>query len=896
MIKPVSLNLNNKRFTINKLFKRPNSSLSNSIQQNNSLSLSPSALFFKGQLEQQNKKEQNFEETIDKNFFKLPMIKTKNGKTIQAKPDNTQLACAKSLYDGANTVCIAPTGTGKTAIANYVITKNLQENKKTIYTTPLKALSNDKYREFCKIYGEENVGLLTGDIKLKKDAPVVIMTTEIYRNMALGEYADTKDTDRFNNVKTVIFDEAHYLNEEERGKIWEESILLTPKDVQILPLSATIGNAKEFSLWIQNVFSKDQDGEYLRYPLATNLVEASPKNRHVPLVYYNYTGSKDKPFVELIRGKVDVNQLENDLSQRQTRALDMLYQAKYGKDDDWETNEQEKEEIINDLKTYTNGQKMPHVQFTKIIQQKFRLKELKAQEITQLLIDSDTKAINPQAQTTAVKQDRKSKTNDYKELVKNLKFDNKLPALVFIFSRMQCNDTAALVADSGLNLTTQEEKEEIKKIIKRYKDENIYLGKNFSEKELIQGVASHHAGLLPAYKKLVEELFSKKLIKTVFATSTLSAGINMPAKTVVITQITRPYKSEAGTIEYTPLTSNEFHQMSGRAGRRGIDTIGNVVLYNLRSDDENTAQSLVLQSPDNIISKYNPNYSFLTSYYQKYQQDDILNYFQANTFKTFQSNNKRRTREELKEEFEKYKNVLIEKGFLEKTEEGIFTTEKGKMLSKCHGYNNLALCEMIEQEELKDLDPLELAAFAGAMTSERVEDKDERKDDNIYANALVENCTREDGQVPLIEALDKAMDFDDEFFGIQKAQKIKDIDSYATGVFESYITYDWVKRNAKDNNNTSIQNFRLLGNEILDRKSKYRALSPYAAKKFEDGNLYRILAQSIDVLKQILNICEYKLEETYCENPDYYQDLYDKCQTAIELIKQPPVHDALSIG
>ena len=191
MIKPVSLDLfNNRKIHFNKTQTKPQN-LSKSLSLNAHFDyLNSNALFFKGQINNN-----NFQETIDKNYFKLPMIKTKNGRTIQAKPDNTQLACAKSLYEGANTVCIAPTGTGKTAIANYAITKNLSEGKRTIYTTPLKALSNDKYREFSKIYGEENVGLLTGDIKLKKDAPVVIMTTEIYRNMALGAYADTNDED-----------------------------------------------------------------------------------------------------------------------------------------------------------------------------------------------------------------------------------------------------------------------------------------------------------------------------------------------------------------------------------------------------------------------------------------------------------------------------------------------------------------------------------------------------------------------------------------------------------------------------------------------------------------------------------------------------------------------------
>ena len=218
------------------------------------------------------------------------------------------------------------------------------------------------------------------------------------------------------------------------------------------------------------------------------------------------------------------------------------------------------------------------------------------------------------------------------------------------------------------------------------------------------------------------------------------------------------------------------------------------------------------------------------------------------------------------------------------------------MLSKCHGYNNLTLCEIIVNEDLKDLNAVELAAFAGAMTAERNDNKDDKKDDNIFAHTLVDKCLRDNGEAPLIDALDKAIDFDNELFDIQKKEKIEDIDRYATGVFESYIAYDWAKRNNSENNNTSIKNFRVLGDEFLGKKSKTKALSPYSIKRFEDGNLYRILAQSIDVLKQIVNICEYKLEETYCENEEYYENLLEKSLEAIELIKQPPIHDALSIG
>ena len=389
----------------------------------------------------------DFYDSIEKNYFQLPILKTKAGREYQAMPDKTQLECAKSLYKGDNTVCIAPTGTGKTAIANYIITKNFFDNKKTIYTTPLKALSNDKYREFCKLYGKENVGLLTGDIKLNPGAPVTIMTTEIYRNMALGQYADPT-RNRFKDIATVIFDEAHYLNEKERGKVWEESIMLTPKEIQILPLSATIGNGSEFSSWIRDVTGK-----------TTNLVEASPKDRHVPLVYYNYTKDRNEKFTELIKGKVDIPSIEqnqDNMSQRQIRAIDMLYQKMYDKDEDYAATKEERQEIFDFLKRkVTRNCKMPHKEFARLIRKEFKLKELQAQEITQLLLDSDSRSINETGLGAPDKLTKGKKSNEeYKELVQDLKESKKLPALIFRFSHAACNSTVMALNSPKLELTT----------------------------------------------------------------------------------------------------------------------------------------------------------------------------------------------------------------------------------------------------------------------------------------------------------------------------------------------------------------------------------------------------------------------------------------------------------
>ena len=162
--------------------------------------------------------EPDFQETLDKNYFQLPQVHFKDGSTYQLRPDKYQFDCAKALYQGKNLAFIAPTGTGKTAVAHYIITKNLKRGKKTIYTSPLKALANDKLREFRRIYGKENVGLLTGSTKINTNAPIQIMTTEIYNNQSSELDKNSR------NIGTVIFDEAHYISDPERGNAWENAI------------------------------------------------------------------------------------------------------------------------------------------------------------------------------------------------------------------------------------------------------------------------------------------------------------------------------------------------------------------------------------------------------------------------------------------------------------------------------------------------------------------------------------------------------------------------------------------------------------------------------------------------------------------------------------------------
>lgn len=189
-----------------------------------------------------------FKQTLEDNYFNLPTDKN-TGKAFQ--PDIYQKAAAENLYKGNDVIVAAPTGTGKTAIAHYVIQKNLMEGKKTFYTAPLKALSNDKVREFQKIYGAENVGLLTGDRKVNKNAPIMIMTTEVYRNMLMQDAMENHNP-MLKDLKTVVFDELHYLNDEDRGGVWEQSILFTKPKTQILALSGTMGNAGDITDWISS--------------------------------------------------------------------------------------------------------------------------------------------------------------------------------------------------------------------------------------------------------------------------------------------------------------------------------------------------------------------------------------------------------------------------------------------------------------------------------------------------------------------------------------------------------------------------------------------------------------------------------------------------------------------
>ena len=424
--------------------------------------------------------------------------------------DDFQKEAVECIDNSKSIVVCAPTGAGKTCIAEHAIHKALEENTRVFYTTPLKALSNQKFYDFGKKYGEGNVGLLTGDTSINHEAPVVVMTTEVFRNMLYNtNFGALKDNLR--GVKYVVLDEVHYMNDEQRGTVWEESIIYCPSNIQIIALSATIANSKQLCDWINTVHSQ------------TELIYTD--FRPVPLRHYYFDSSKPFDILPLLTPEGRLN-----------------------------------------------------------------------------------KKIKPEKKVNLYSRQAK-KQNNVKNVINVLKKKDMLPAIFFTFSRKKCDENMEKCAD--LNLITQEEAKQIRLEIHDFLKDHVYLENNKNLEYLYNGIASHHAGLLPAWKLLVERLFQKGLIKVVFATETLAAGINMPARTTVISAISK--RTDSG---HRMLTANEFLQMSGRAGRRGMDKIGNVVVMGTQFQSPEEVAELVKSSANPLESRFSPSYSMVLNLLQ----------------------------------------------------------------------------------------------------------------------------------------------------------------------------------------------------------------------------------------------------------------------------------------
>ncbi|MBI2151701.1 DEAD/DEAH box helicase [Candidatus Woesearchaeota archaeon] len=394
--------------------------------------------------------------------------------------DPFQEEAIAAIEQNQSVVVSAPTGSGKTLIADFIISKHYNSGKRIIYTAPIKALSNQKYHDFCKEYGDETVGLMTGDVVINPMAKVVIMTTEIYRNMAVSKDAD------LSNVAYVIFDEIHFINDIERGYVWEESIIYSSKDIRFLCLSATIPNAEEFSDWISAI------KEHTVKTVITT-------KRNVPL---------QTSFYDYDLGMVSLDELKAGIEAEQKR----FYGGK-------------------------NAGKV-------------------ARKARRGQWGSDKKAMEP----------------NHVELISSLG-PEKMPCLFFSFSRKDCQMKARELARKNLFKKDAQIVEYFLKKLSEAPPEINKLPSTAIMREVIsQGIAFHHAGLLPVIKETVEELFAQGKIKVLYATETFAVGINMPAKTVCFNSL-RKYDG----FNFRNLNTKEYFQIAGRAGRRGIDTVGYVV-------------------------------------------------------------------------------------------------------------------------------------------------------------------------------------------------------------------------------------------------------------------------------------------------------------------------------
>lgn len=429
--------------------------------------------------------------------------------------DDFQKDACNFINDGKSVVVCAPTGAGKTVIAQHAIHKALENGTRIFYTTPLKALSNQKYYDFSEKYGSDKVGLLTGDTSINRTAQIVVMTTEVFRNMLYGTNFGAV-ADNMKDVKYVVLDEVHYMNDEQRGTVWEESIIYCPANVQIIALSATVANADELTAWINTVHSK------------TELVDTD--FRPVPLRFFYFDSSQPDKLLPLLTPSGQLN-----------------------------------------------------------------------------------KKIKPEKKLWG--HNRKKQKSYVKDIVRNLQENDMLPAIYFTFSRKKCDEQMEKCA--GLELVTKGERAQIKQFIDEYIAENPHLYNNKHIEYLLCGVASHHAGLLPSWKNLVEKLFQKGLIKVVFATETLAAGINMPARSTVISSTSK--RTDSG---HRMLTASEFLQMSGRAGRRGMDEIGYVTVVGTQFQSPEEVAELVLSDANPLESRFSPGYSMVLNLLQRFSLDE----------------------------------------------------------------------------------------------------------------------------------------------------------------------------------------------------------------------------------------------------------------------------------
>ncbi len=554
--------------------------------------------------------------------------------------DRFQLEALDLLDEGKSVLVSAPTGSGKTVVAEYAVHLALGEGAKVFYTTPIKALSNQKYGDLRRKYGADRVGLLTGDNSINGLAPIVVMTTEVLRNMIHAEPS------RLADLRYVVLDEVHFLQDRYRGGVWEEVILGAPPSVTLVCLSATVANADELAAWISEVRG------------ATGVVIEA----HRPVELKNLFVVGDR----------------------------------YA-------------ERLHLLPTFVDGRPNPE-----------------AAELDELIArpGARRRAASPSRPTAGGKRpslagvgSRSGRPQLYRprrvEVVERLDEERLLPAIYFVFSRAGCDESVRHCLDDGLRLTTPEDRVRIRAIVESYvdalTDEDLaVLGYAGYVAGLEAGVAAHHAGMVPPFREAVEACFAEALVKVVFATETLALGINMPARSVVIEEVTK-----FGGSGHQELTSGEYTQLTGRAGRRGIDEIGYAAVLCSPFHTFDDVARIAGGRPRALTSSFRPTYNLAVNLVRRHAREAAYALV-SSSFAQFLSD------EDLAGELEAVLRVLERRGYLD----GWNVTEAGARLAGLYHEADLLVAEALEAGLLDGLDPASLAAVVSGFCYEARRERD----------------------------------------------------------------------------------------------------------------------------------------------------------------------------
>lgn len=459
--------------------------------------------------------------------------------------DPFQIEACQALEAGKGVLVAAPTGSGKTIVGEFAVHLALAQGRKCFYTTPIKALSNQKYSDLVRRYGPEKVGLLTGDNSVNSEAPVVVMTTEVLRNML---YAGSQS---LRGLGHVVMDEVHYLSDRFRGAVWEEVIIHLPESVTLVSLSATVSNAEEFGDWLDTVRGD------------TEVIVS--ESRPVPLWQHVLAG----------RRMYDLFEEETDHGGRGAARREV------------------NPDLVRLARTENSRTYNPRERRRgKMVREADRERERR--------------------------QRGRIWTPSRPEVIERLDAEGLLPAITFIFSRAACEAAVQQCLYAGLRLNDEEARQRVREIVEErtasIPGEDLHVLGYYEWLEgLERGIAAHHAGMLPTFKEVVEELFVRGLVKAVFATETLALGINMPARSVVLEKLVK-WNGE----QHADITPGEYTQLTGRAGRRGIDVEGHAVVLWQRGMDPGALAGLAGTRTYPLRSSFKPSYNMAVNLVQQF--------------------------------------------------------------------------------------------------------------------------------------------------------------------------------------------------------------------------------------------------------------------------------------